>query len=133
MLHNVRFKGYGPIPVNVKPNKAHAITCRQTFFGIHEDKTTLVLFERPRDAGRFVRRLREEGYKMYPMRIEIVPIDAVEKICHLNYFDLYVVYNTLTAPGGLLHADCYTLRTEEPPQREYLNYQFEKFFRGDQP
>lgn len=130
MLHNVRFKGYGPIPVSVKSNKAHAITCRQTLFGIHEEKTTLVLFERGRDAGKFVRCLRDNGYKLYPMRIETIPVDTVEKVCHMNYFDLFIVYNILTAPGGILHADCYTLRTTGLPQREYLNYQFERFLRG---
>ena len=131
MLQNVRFKEYGPIPVNVKQNKVHAITCRQTLFGIHEDKTTLVLFERPRDAGRFVRCIRNDnGYKMYPVQLETVQVDTMEKICHLNYFDMYLVYDTLNAPGGVLRADCYTLRTLDPPQREYINYQLEKYLRS---
>lgn len=129
MLHNVRFKGYGSIPVNVKTNKAHAITCRQTLFGIHENKTTLVLFEHGNDAKKFIKHLRYNGFQMYPMQIEMTNVDTVEKICHLNYFDLFIVYNILTAPGGILHADCYTLNTENIPQREYLVYQFEKYLR----
>lgn len=54
------------------------------------------------------------GAVLLPLSIEQVPLPDLEKICLLQYFDMYVVHN-IESYMNTLQLDCYEYKTYETP------------------
>ncbi len=145
----MQFKAYGGIPKSYYDAKVKCITTRNTLYGIHKDhdkisKTHLICFTEKRHVhlfkdylvniqqkGKLLDRCSEfssfiiphsEGYgSKYPMEVSEYNLVQLMKTCHLNYFDMYVVFDFVMEDYDVVTMHHYNFESSEYPHRGYLN------------
>ena len=141
----IRLRSHGSIPKNYNGSRVHYLTCRKTIFGVHRtlpdesSKTCIVCFTDTKSASRFKDELSRGGYTvvryisptdievtkttgggLLPVTVETTTMLEMMKICHLNFFDMYLVFTVDDSTYS--HFD---FETSEMPTRGYVNSYFE--------
>lgn len=144
----IHFKSYGSIPKSYYDSKMKCVTARGTLYGVHKNndshsKTHILCFTDSRLASNFkeyltkiqhsgktIERCSEfkniiipyvesTGSKM-PLRVDDYSLIDLMKTCYLNYFDLYVVYDSIPE-NDVMTLHCYTYESTDYPNRGYIN------------
>lgn len=144
----MQFKAYGGIPKSYYDAKVKCITSRNTLYAIHKDhdkisKTHLVCFTENKHVNTFQNYLinmQKKGIldrcsefstflipysdangSKYPLSIVEYPLVQLMKTCHLNYFDMFVVFDTILDNHDIITLHHYNFESIEYPHRGYLN------------
>lgn len=106
-----RFSLHGAPPRSVREDLVHGIVSRRTLYGIHRpifrkdmdlncSKTTLLFFTDRGAANLFAGRfMQKEPALRRPWRLESMPFEDLEKICLLNYLDMYLCFHVSPVPA----------------------------------
>lgn len=146
----IRYALHGPPPRSVRGDVVHAIVSRGTLYGVHRpllrpdldaacSKTTLLLFADAARARLFATRyLQKNPALRRPWQLESMPFRDIERVCLLNYLDMYLCFHVAAAgAGGAAEAegprlDCYEHLSAEYPNRQMLTTMMENMWRrGD--
>lgn len=150
----LQFNISGKLPKSFAKDKVHTIVSRDTYYGLHRsfsNKSTLVFFALQKDADRFSRWMNTQaarglyldrtigmqqtvgivdGTERIHSRIVSVPLMDVQKLCLIQFLDLWLVYNVprhlSRDPRDINELDCYEFATSEPPNRELTNLLLEE-------
>lgn len=145
----IQFKSHGEIPKSYIDAKVRCISSRNTLYGIHKNyekhsKTRVVAFTEKNHVDRFKVYLLELQHKgkviercsdfesfMIPYTLSAgsrLPLSVVEypmidlmKMCHLNFFDMYVVFDIVNEPYDVITLHFFTYESPSYPHRGYIN------------
>lgn len=144
----MQFKAYGGIPKSYHDAKVKCITTRNTLYAIHKEhektsKTHIICFTENRHVGLFkdyLVNIQKKGVldrcseynsfvipfsdahgSTYPLSIVEYPLIHLMKTCHLNYFDMYVVFDFALENYDIATLHYYNFESVEYPHRGYLN------------
>ena len=144
----MQFKAYGGIPKSYYHAKVKCISSRNTLYAIHKDhektsKTHIVCFTESRHVSMFKTYLTDIQKKgildrcsefnafiipythghgsTHPLSIVEYPLIDLMKTCHLNYFDMYVVFDFSVESYDVATLHHYNFESVEYPHRGYLN------------
>lgn len=144
----VKLKVSGPLPKTTLRDRVHGITCRGTIYGVHRDifnnggcKTTLLFFADPRMCREYMKVITTRSVEKVligesepaiapircdrlPLQLESSPLSVVQKLCYLQYFDLFLVYNLMYGPGDRVYLDTYEMNSYVGPGRDLVNHYF---------
>jgi hypothetical protein len=147
----IHLKPHGIIPRSYYDTKVKCVTTRKTLYAIHKpsndhnSKTHIVCFTEQKHAftfkeyltsvqkqGKIIDRCTEFSEYVATKSPEIggskLPLDIIEcklmdamKMCHLNYFNMYVVFDLHHTSYDAVTMYYYSFESTGYPNREYLN------------
>jgi len=115
----IRFSLHGPPPRGVRGEPVHGIVSRGTLYGIHRpimrpdldvhcSKTTLLFFTNRGAANLFASRFLQKNPALRrPWQLESMQFEDLQKICLLNYLDMYLCFHAshaAVAPAAVVDA-----------------------------
>lgn len=144
----IQLKAYGGIPKNYYDSKVKCITSRNTLYGIHQEhdkmsKTRIVCFtenkhvmmfkdyliniqkkgvlDRCSEFNSFIIPYSDAYGSKQPLSTTEYSLIQLMKTCHLNYFDMYVVFDFNLENYDIATLHYYNFESSEYPHRGYLN------------
>lgn len=150
----IQLKSYGNVPKSYHDTKINYITARNTMYGVHRNKgevskTHIVCFTDPKHATTFkdyLVRIQAKGVTLerssnfqnviipcsdiigskFPLHTEHCSITDLMIMCHLNFFDMIVVFDMMNEGNDVITLHYYDYESTEYPNRGYLNLYLNK-------
>lgn len=154
----IQFKTYGNIPKSFYDGKMKYISTRKTLYGVHKNKdkyskTHLICFTEAQHAkffkdyllqiqskGRDIERCSEMENVIFPIMDapgKKLPLEIIEcrlahlmKMCHLNFFDMYVIFDVVKGDYDTMTLKCYLYESTGYPNRGYINCHLNQMMYG---